>query len=233
MSQRVISLLILGVIIIGVSGLIYSKITGTSYDATPSPSAADQELIFKTPTPLPLVNNPTPEAKPSPTSEKPVIKKTYKSFPGVLAPNELLNKKAVMYTKKGKIEFQIYPEASKAASNFIFLSRDGFYDGLNFHRVVPGFVIQGGDPKGDGSGSPGYLFEDELVTRKYDQGIVAMANSGPNSNGSQFFIMLEDNPSLPPKYTIFGKVFNGMDIVKNIAQGDQMLKVSIENLSAQ
>lgn len=156
--------------------------------------------------------------------------KSYDQFPGILSPQELKNKKAVIETPKGVIEFEIYPEASKAASNFIQLSRDGFYDGLTFHRVEPGFVIQGGDPLGNGTGGPGYKFADEPVTQKYDRGIVAMANSGPNTNGSQFFIMLADTPSLPPKYTIFGKVLSGIDVVDQIKVGDVMKKVQVTDL---
>lgn len=172
------------------------------------------------------VNQSTPISMSTPTSSDKLIKQ-YKKFPGVLASSQLQNKKAVLETNKGKIEFEILPDSPKAASNFIFLAKDGFYNGLNFHRVVPGFVIQGGDPKGDGTGGPGYQFEDEPVNKKYDKGIVAMANAGPDTNGSQFFIMLEDNPTLPPNYTIFGKVIVGQDIVDKIIVGDVMRKVSI------
>lgn len=158
------------------------------------------------------------------------INRHYSAFPGVLPDNELENKKAVIETSKGTIEFEILPSSPKAASNFIFLAEHQFYDGLTFHRVVPGFVIQGGDPTGNGTGGPGYQFEDETVTQPYDRGIVAMANAGPNTNGSQFFIVLEDQPSLPPSYTIFGKVILGMDVVDKIAVGDVMKKVTIENI---
>lgn len=153
--------------------------------------------------------------------------KQYTKYPGDLPPEKLKNKRVLISTKKGEIEFEIYPEATKAASNFIFLTEDGFYNGLKFHRVEPGFVIQGGDPMGTGSGGPGYQFADEKVTRKYDKGIVAMANAGPNTNGSQFFIMLENHPELPPNYTIFGKVIRGMDVVSKIVPGDLMDKVSL------
>lgn len=178
--------------------------------------------------PLP---SPSPEAmkQNSPTASSAANKKQYSKFPGVLSDKELENKKVVIETAKGTIEFEIFPEAPKAASNFITLAKDGFYDGLTFHRVVPGFVIQGGDPVGDGTGGPGYKFEDEPVTRKYDKGVVAMANSGPNTNGSQFFIMLDNNP-LPPSYTIFGKVLKGQEVVDVIKVGDVMKKVSVEDL---
>ncbi|MFH1236470.1 MAG: peptidylprolyl isomerase [Parcubacteria group bacterium] len=150
------------------------------------------------------------------------------NFPGVLPAERIQGKKVTLETNKGVIEFELYPDdAPKTVSNFVYLAEEGFYDGLTFHRVVPGFVIQGGDPKGTGVSGPGYQFEDEPVTKNYDQGIVAMANAGPDTNGSQFFIMLDDNPSLPKAYTIFGKVTQGMDVVKKIVVGDRMEKVEI------
>lgn len=190
--------------------------------------------ITPTPTPEGLLFNQDmkqrqAEAAQNPQSQKSQIKQ-YRQFSGILAPAELENKKAVIETGKGKIEFEIYPEATKAASNFIFLARDGFYDGLIFHRVEPGFVIQGGDPAGNGNGGPGYRFEDEPVVKQYTKGTVAMANSGPDTNGSQFFIMLDDHPELPPKYTIFGGVIEGQDIVGKIKVGDIMRQVRIEPL---
>lgn len=155
--------------------------------------------------------------------------KTY-SFPGELPADRITNKKVTIETAKGNIEFELYPEdAPKTVSNFVYLAEEGYYDGLTFHRVEPGFVIQGGDPDGVGTGGPGYKFEDEPVTKKYDEGIVAMANSGPDTNGSQFFIMLADNETLPPDYTIFGKVTSGMDVVKQIAVGDVMNKVTVSD----
>lgn len=163
------------------------------------------------------------------SSAQPVARKQYSKFPGVLPVSELKGKKAIIKTSKGTIEFEIYPEATKAASNFIYLTKDNFYNGLNFHRVEPGFVIQGGDPLGNGTGGPGYKFEDEPVTKNYDKGIVAMANAGPNTNGSQFFIMLKSTP-LPKNYTIFGKVMKGQEVVDEISVGDVMQLVTIDNL---
>ena len=122
-------------------------------------------------------------------------------------------------TKFGAITFETFDaDAPKTVSNFITLAERGFYNGLTFHRVVPGFMIQGGDPKGDGTGGPGYSFADELNPNAesyragYKKGVVAMANAGPNTNGSQFFIMLADTP-LPHAYTIFGRVVSGQDAV--------------------
>ena len=155
------------------------------------------------------------------------MKKTYSSPPPVLAASQIQNKKIRIKGAKGDIVFELYADAPKAASNFIFLANEGFYDGLSFHRREEGFVIQGGDPSGNGTGGPGYQFADEIVTKDYKRGIVAMANSGPNTNGSQFFIMLADNP-LPKNYTIFGNVVSGMDVVDKIQVGDVMGKVTIE-----
>jgi cyclophilin family peptidyl-prolyl cis-trans isomerase len=135
----------------------------------------------------------------------------------------------VIKTNKGDIHLELNPaEAPMTVNNFVALARDGYYDGVTFHRVVPRFVIQGGDPAGTGSGGPGYQFQDEAVNRPYKAGTVAMANAGPNTNGSQFFICLEDQPGLPPNYTIFGDTVAGMDVVSNIRVGDVMQSVTIE-----
>ncbi|MBI2019237.1 peptidylprolyl isomerase [Candidatus Daviesbacteria bacterium] len=149
-------------------------------------------------------------------------------FPGVLQPEVLNGKQAVIQTTKGLISLEIYPEATMAASNFILLSANGFYDGLKFHRVED-WVVQGGDPQGTGRGGPGYQFPDEPVNREYTKGIVAMANSGPDTNGSQFFILKKDTP-LPPNYTIFGKVIAGQEVVDKLNTGDVMQKVVIGDL---
>lgn len=153
-------------------------------------------------------------------------------------PNDFISaKKATITTAKGIIEIELYPQdAPKTVTNFATLSKRGYYNNLTFHRVEPNFVIQGGDPNGNGTGGTsiyGAKFEDELNPNTpsykagYKEGVVAMANSGPNTNGSQFFIMLADN-ALPNNYTIFGKVTKGMDVVKNIVVGDKILEVSVE-----
>lgn len=127
-------------------------------------------------------------------------------------------------TNFGEIKFETYDiDAPKAVNNFITLANKGYYENVIFHRVISGFMIQGGDPTGTGAGGPGYRFEDELDpsspsgTQGYKKGVVAMANSGANTNGSQFFIMLEDYP-LDYNYTIFGKVISGQDVVDKIGQ---------------
>jgi peptidyl-prolyl cis-trans isomerase B (cyclophilin B) len=127
---------------------------------------------------------------------------------------------ATMQTNHGTIEIELYDEdAPKTVENFKKLARDGFYDGVIFHRVISDFMIQGGDPTGTGSGGPGYQFEDEFNDHKIDRGALAMANAGPNTNGSQFFIVTADACSwLDGKHTVFGRVTSGMDVVSAIEQ---------------
>ena len=193
-----------------------SAATSTEQTATTSPAA------------LPTTS--TPPVPPNPPTSTTMTQPETLAFPGVLPESELANKQIRIKTDKGDIVFELLPkEGPKAASNFYYLTGKRFYDGLTFHRVEPGFVIQGGDPQGTGVGGPGYQFEDDKVNLSYNEGIVAMANAGPNTNGSQFFIMLADNP-LPPKYSVFGKVVSGMDVVKKIAVGDKMLNVTVEPL---
>jgi peptidyl-prolyl cis-trans isomerase B (cyclophilin B) len=126
---------------------------------------------------------------------------------------------ATLRTNHGAIELELYPdEAPKTVENFVKLARDAFYDGLIFHRVIPDFMIQGGDPTGTGRGGPGYQFEDEFNEHKVDRGALAMANAGPNTNGSQFFIVTADAcPWLDGKHTVFGRVTSGMDVVDTIS----------------
>lgn len=173
---------------------------------------APNDTLIPTPTPsLQATNSAMQEAQPFP----------------ILTREEIEGKKARISTEYGDIVFEFFADVPIASSNFIALANAKFYDGLTFHRREEGFVIQGGDPKGDGTGGPGYKFADEPVTRDYKRGIVAMANSGPNTNGSQFFIMLADYP-LPKQYTIFGKVIEGVNLVDKIQVGDVMEKVTVE-----
>ncbi len=122
-------------------------------------------------------------------------------------------------TSHGTVTVELYPEdAPKTVNNFVSLAQEGFYDDTVFHRIVKGFVVQGGDPTGTGSGGPGYKFEDERIVKDYAKGTLAMANAGPNTNGSQFFICLQDlSGSLPKNYTIFGKVTSGLENVDAMA----------------
>ena len=124
---------------------------------------------------------------------------------------------ATIETSAGSMVADLFAaDTPNTVNNFAFLAGDGFYDDVIFHRVISGFMIQGGDPTGTGSGGPGYRFDDEPVTRSYDRGTLAMANAGPNTNGSQFFIMHADY-ALPPNYTIFGKLTQGVEVVDAIA----------------
>jgi cyclophilin family peptidyl-prolyl cis-trans isomerase len=131
---------------------------------------------------------------------------------------------ATIRTNKGEIGIHLLASsAPKTVNNFVFLAREGFYDGVTFHRVIPGFMAQTGDPTGTGRGGPGYRFEDEpggLRNRHDDAGTVSMANAGPNSNGSQFFITYGPTPHLDGKHVVFGRVVKGMDVLKSIRPRD-------------
>jgi cyclophilin family peptidyl-prolyl cis-trans isomerase len=125
---------------------------------------------------------------------------------------------AAIETSEGTITAELFnKDAPNTVNNFVFLAREGYYDGVIFHRVINGFMIQTGDPTGTGRGGPGYQFADEPVTRRYTRGTLAMANAGPNTNGSQFFIVHGDDVGLPPNYTIFGQVTAGMDVLDRLA----------------
>ena len=130
---------------------------------------------------------------------------------------------ATLHTNRGAVELELFDEdAPKTVENFLKLARDGFYDGVIFHRVIPDFMIQGGDPTGTGRGGPGYTFEDEFNDHKVVRGALAMANAGPNTNGSQFFIVTTKEASwLDGKHTVFGRVTNGMDVVDEISGLDR------------
>ena len=125
---------------------------------------------------------------------------------------------ATVDTSAGAMTLELFAsEAPLTVNNFVHLARDGFYEDCQFHRVISGFMIQGGCPKGDGTGGPGYRFQDEPVTRKYVRGTLAMANAGPNTNGSQFFIVHGADAGLPPNYTIFGMLTDGGDVLDTLA----------------
>lgn len=221
MTQKQFVLIFVGILIIASLWLGFSRFQQTSFQPSVSPAPSDNILSDQSNT----------QSTAQPQTQKQI--KQYSQFPGELSAEQLENKKAVITTNKGVIEFEVYPEATKSASNFILLAQDKFYDGLTFHRVEPNFVIQGGDPLGSGIGGPGYTFkEDTLVYKKYDKGVVAYAKKGnepAGTGGSQFFIMLADTP-LPPEYAIFGKVIKGQEVVDKIRVGDVMNTVTIEPL---
>ncbi len=137
---------------------------------------------------------------------------------------------ATIETNRGDIELEFYPQhAPRTVNNFVFLAREGYYDGVMFHRVIDDFMIQGGDPTGTGRGGPGYKFGDELHSNplKHETGVISMANAGPNTNGSQFFVTHSPQPHLDGRHTVFGKVTAGMEVVNAIRQGDVMNRVVI------
>lgn len=195
--------------ILGIVGFVFSR---------EKPEEAKAPDVFA---PI-LSQESTQQVKPDPS--QPVAKKNSGNSQSLT--NSVHNAMHIvtLQTNFGEIQFETYDaDAPKASQNFITLAEKGFYNNLTFHRVIPGFMIQGGDPKGDGTGGPGYTFEDELnpntesYKNGYKKGVVAMANAGPNTSGSQFFIMLADYP-LPNNYTIFGRVIKGQDVVDAIGR---------------
>lgn len=141
--------------------------------------------------------------------------------------------RAKLETQRGAIELELYAQhAPQTVNNFVFLARQGFYDGVTFHRVISNFMIQGGDPTGTGSGGPGYRFEDETKNNPltHETGVISMANAGPNTNGSQFFITHSPQPHLNGKHTVFGRVVTGQDVVNSVRQGDRITKATITEL---
>jgi peptidyl-prolyl cis-trans isomerase B (cyclophilin B) len=141
---------------------------------------------------------------------------------------------ATFDTDRGPVRAELYPEkAPLTVANFVNLAKRGFYDGLSFHRVIKDFMVQGGCPQGTGTGGPGYKFEDEANNGVgHERGVLSMANAGPNTNGSQFFITHVATPWLNGKHTVFGKVVEGMDVVDSIKQGDQIKALKIEGDAA-
>lgn len=133
-------------------------------------------------------------------------------------------------TDKGNIVIELYPQyAPKTVNNFVFLANEGYYDGVTFHRVISNFMVQGGDPTGTGRGGPGYTFADEFKGNplRHETGVLSMANAGPATNGSQFFITHSPQPHLDGKHTVFGKVIQGQDVVNDIRQGDKINSVAV------
>jgi len=146
---------------------------------------------------------------------------------------------ATIETEKGNIVLELFTEdAPVTVNNFVFLSQEGFYNGTTFHRVIPGFMVQGGDPTGTGAGGPGYKFEDEFNQNRHVTGALSMANSGPNTNGSQFFITFAPQPHLDGKHTVFGQVIEGMNVLNRLTPrdpntlpsftGDKIIRIMIE-----
>jgi len=136
---------------------------------------------------------------------------------------------ATIETEKGNLVLELFAsDVPVTVNNFVFLAREGFYDGTTFHRVIPDFMAQGGDPTGTGTGGPGYKFADEFTKHTHVTGALSMANSGPNTNGSQFFITYAPQPHLDGKHSVFGQLVDGMDVLKAIKNGDAVVRITIE-----
>jgi len=136
---------------------------------------------------------------------------------------------ATIETEKGNISLELFAaDVPKTVNNFVFLARDGFYDNITFHRIITNFMAQGGDPTGTGSGGPGYKFADEFTSHEHETGSLSMANAGPNTNGSQFFITYAPQPHLDGHHSIFGKLTDGMDVLKSLKNGDAIKTITIE-----
>jgi len=171
---------------------------------------------------------PMPSLGPTGASEmQPQEPKSYKSpVPMIIDVNKKYT--ATIKTAKGDLVLELYPkDAPVTVNSFVSLAKKGFYNGLTFHRVIPGFMAQGGDPTGTGSGGPGYKFQDEFSQRTNVTGSLSMANSGPNTNGSQFFICYAPQPHLNGKHTVFGKVVAGKNVVDAVRTGDVMRTVTV------
>jgi cyclophilin family peptidyl-prolyl cis-trans isomerase len=226
--QMLATLGIIGVAILAFSFYVQSKVNGTSA-VRATPTATPSASVSVSPNACASLNFGPALAATAGNAGK----HTY-SAPPPLAINTAHHYLVTMKTNKGTITLCLDPKlAPNTVSNFVFLGRNQFYDGLKFHRVVAGFVIQGGDPLGTGSGGPGYKFNDEPVLGEYTAGAVAMANSGKNTNGSQFFICtVDDTKALAKSYNLFGYVASGMDVVLKIAQGDTMTSVTVQEESS-
>ncbi len=136
---------------------------------------------------------------------------------------------ATIETEKGKLVLELYAgDVPLTVNNFVFLAREGFYNNTTFHRVIAGFMAQGGDPTGTGTGGPGYSFADEFTEHTHVTGALSMANAGPNTNGSQFFITYAPQPHLDGRHSVFGQLIDGMDILEAIEQGDTMVRITVE-----
>jgi len=135
---------------------------------------------------------------------------------------------ATFVTEKGDVVCELFAaDVPQTVNNFVFLAQEGFYDGVTFHRVIPGFMAQGGDPTGTGRGGPGYSFEDEFSSHKHGTGALSMANAGPDTNGSQFFITYAPQPHLDGKHSVFGQLTEGMDVLSKIENGDVIKTIDI------
>jgi peptidyl-prolyl cis-trans isomerase B (cyclophilin B) len=203
--------------------LVLLAMRGTGSGDSPF-SDSPNETAAKTP----ATKSSTQPVKAEAPKMRTVPGKTY-SAPPAMAIDINRHYIATFDTSKGKIVCELFPkDAPATVNNFVFLAKAGYFDGTVFHRVIKDFMIQGGDPTGTGAGGPGYFFNDEDSIQKFKTGTLAMANSGPGTNGSQFFITHKPTPWLQGKHTIFGEVQQGQDVVNAIARGDTLNKVTIQ-----
>ncbi|MFC1991078.1 peptidylprolyl isomerase [Chloroflexota bacterium] len=181
----------------------------------------------------------TPEPGQTPAPSPAPKPKTYSSPPAMMI-DVSKNYTAIIETEKGNLVLELFAkDVPMTVNNFVFLAREGFYDGSTFHRVIPGFMVQGGDPTGTGSGNPGYAFADEFTEHTHVVGALSMANAGSNTNGCQFFITYAPQHALDGKHSVFGQLVEGMDVLKNIAprdpsqnpqfEGDKIIRITIKD----
>ncbi len=171
---------------------------------------------------------PVPTPAPTPTPATTSAPKSYTAPPPITIDVDKTYT-AIIETEKGDLVLELFAkDVPMTVNNFIFLARDGFYNNSSFHRVIPGFMAQGGDPTGTGTGSPGYKFTDEFSEHKHNTGTLSMANSGPNSNGCQFFITYAPQAHLDGKHSVFGQLTEGIDILQKIESGDAIKRITIQ-----
>ena len=213
--------------IILVLAILFSASCG---GAAPAPTPAPAPAPAPTPTPA---QPPEPQPEPAP-APKP---KTYSSPPSMIIDTSK-QYTAIIETEKGNLVLELFAkDVPVTVNNFVFLADEGFYDGSTFHRVIPGFMVQGGDPTGTGRGNPGYRFEDEFTEHTHVAGALSMANSGPNTNGCQFFITFAPQHALDGKHTVFGLLIEGMDVLEKLTprdpnqnpqfEGDKIIRIEI------
>ena len=165
----------------------------------------------------------------TPSEPAPVKKPMSYSEPPPMTIDTSRQYTATIETEKGNLVLELFAsDAPVTVNNFVFLAQEGFYDGTIFHRVIPDFMAQGGDPTGTGTGGPGYKFADEFTKHTHGTGALSMANAGPNTNGSQFFITYAPQPHLDGHHSVFGQLVNGMDVLKEIENGDTIVRITIE-----
>ena len=186
--------------------------------------------VTEVPVPKTRVNKPAPAPAPQPSPEKtPEVKIMKWNSPPQMTIDTSKQYTATIETEKGNLVLELFAsDVSVTVNNFVFLAREGFYDDTTFHRVIPDFMAQGGDPTGTGRGGPGYSFPDEFTQHAHVAGTLSMANAGPDTNGSQFFITYTPQHGLDGKHSVFGQLIQGMDVLEKIKNGDVIKRIVIE-----